>query len=508
MRKIKKYIPYIILLIAMIVIHQYVHLYADDYYYSRDAKTGFENYNRFALKELKTNGRVWVHFLLMLLIRYDALIFRIVNPIVITFGVYLLVKIAREFNFEKKKNGQIIIGILAVMLFIGMPKEIVVTTLYYPACALNYLYPSIVALWFGYTIYKEHNEKGYSRINIKAILLGLLAGSSTQQAGMMSIGFSVIKLIDIKLIKKQRASFKYYISLIMPFIGYIFVSYGSVRRMLFEKSSGVEVSIIETLVNLLRTNIFSKAVFIYVILMLISFIFNILMNLKKSKNKGLNYIHLFILIISTILYSYVAIFSSYDISRVVIGETNIILIGYYVIFTMVYVFYGLYCGIDIYLKSKNFFILACLINSIGSQAMLLVADARFASAYKIIFPSLMFNFVFILYSFIKFYNYKGRNEKVKNVTIILIIGVFSVIGLRNYYNNYKGYKRTSINIDYNLEKIKEYKEKNGKETEEVLKLKRVELSGYGYNLGNWNDMPYFMKQCYGISEDIQIEYIK
>lgn len=508
MKKIKKYIPYVILFLVMLAIHQYVHIYADDYYYSRDAKTGFSNYPNFAIKELKTNGRAWVHILLMILIKYDALVFRVVNPIVITLGVYLLKKIAEEFTYKKNIKGEFIIGILAIMLFIGLPKEIVITTLYYPACALNYLYPSIMAIWFGYLIYKNNKDKCYDKINLKLILVGILAGSSTQQCGMIAIGFSVINIIYLKVIKKSKISAKYYIMLLTPFLGYIFVSYGSIRRILFEKSSGVEVSVLETLRVLLKTNIFSKVMYIYIILMFLSFIFNILMNIKKSKSNIYNYLHLLILVVSIILYSYITIISKYDLLKVILGETNNILIGYYIIFTAIYIFYSLYCAIDIYLKTKNIFILNCIINSIGAQAMMLVVDARFASAYKIIFPSLMLNFIFIIYSFINFYNDIEINKGLRTALVTLIVIVFSLIGVKNYYNNYKGYKETSINIDFNLEAIKDYKKINAGNVDSVLELKKVKLTGYGYNLGNWNNMPYFMKQCYGISDKIIIEYIE
>lgn len=505
-KKIIKYIPYLVLLIFMYGIHRYVQIYADDYYYSRDAQTGLLNFPKYALNELNTNGRVWVHMLLMLLIRYDALIFRIVNPIVITLGAILIYKVAKEFNMSKNIKGDFVIGILACMLFIGMPTEIVRTTIYYPACALNYLYPSIMSILWGYLIFKIYEDKNnIDKLSIKLIIIGFLAGSSTQQAGMIAIGFAVINLVCLK-IKKYKLSFKYYLNIISLFLGYLLVTYGSVRRMIFENSTGVELSLMKTLKELLKTNVFSKTISIYVILIIISFIFNIISDIYIEKNrvkKALGYVHIIILAISAIVYRYVTIYKEHNISTVGVESHSLIAKLYYIFFISIYMFYMIYCGIRIYKKKKNMFIMTCIINAIGAQLMMLVVDSRFASTYKIIFPSLMLTCIFIIYSFISFYN--DINVKTRKYIVSIIVVCVSIVSFKIYYGNYMGYKETAVNIEYNLNAIKLYQESDNKDK---LVLKKVEITRYGYNLGNWNDMPYFMKQCYKINEDTKIEYIE
>ena len=508
-KNIKKYIPYIILLIFMYGIHRYVQIYADDYYYSRDAQTGLANFHKYAIKELNTNGRVWVHILLMLLIKYDVLIFRIINPIVITLGAILIYNVSKKISSNKgnKYNkGEFIIGILVCMLFIGMPTEIVKTTLYYPACALNYLYPSIVSILWGYLIYNFYeDENNMDKLSVKLIIIGFLAGSSTQQAGMIAIGFSVINFIYLKM-KKYKFNFKYYLNVISLFLGYLLVTYGSVKRMLFETSTGVEISLMKTLKELLKTNVFSKVISIYVILIIISFIFNIISDIYVEKNKvkkSLGYVHVVILAISSIVYAYVTIYRGHNISTLGVEGHSLIAKLYYIVFISIYIFYMIYCGIRIYIKKKNIFIMNCIINAIGAQVMMLVVDSRFASTYKIIFPSLMLTFVFIIYSFINFYN--DVNIKLRKYIVCIIVVCVSIISLKNYYGNYIGYKETAVNIEYNLNAIKEYQKDDNKDK---LVLKKVKITPYGYNLGNWNNMPYFMKQCYKINENTQIEYIE
>ena len=145
----------------------------------------------------------------------------------------------------------------------------------------------------------------------------------------------------------------------------------------------------------------------------------------------------------------------------------------------------------------------CIINAIGAQVMMLVVDSRFASTYKIIFPSLMLTFIFIIYSFISFYN--DTNIKTRKYIVSIIVICVSIVSLKIYYGNYIGYKETAVNIEYNLNAIKEYQKADNKDK---LVLKKVNSAPYGYNLGNWNKMPYFMKQCYKINEDTQIDYIE
>ena len=161
----------------------------------------------------------------------------------------------------------------------------------------------------------------------------------------------------------------------------------------------------------------------------------------------------------------------------------------------------LYVGGLILAYKDNPFILSCMINAIGAQIMLIVADARFASTYKIIFPSLMLMFIFITYTFNEIYNDKFRLSKVTYFAFVLVL-LFSAF--LYYRDNYLGYRRTSVEVEYNLKAIEEYQASNDKSK---LTLKKVPPSLYGYNLGNWNTMPYFMKQCYRISEDTIIEYI-
>lgn len=501
-KRLKEYTPLIILLGLMYLIHRYIFIYADDLYYSRDAKIGLSYLPDLMLKELNVNGRVWVHVLLTFLVRYDALLFRVVNPIIITLGALLISKIG---VYNNKDRSIFPSAIITSLLFIALPTQIVSTTIYYAACSLNYFYPTIVSILFGYLLLKYYsNEENLNKLHIGIIIVAFFSASSTQQAGAIGIGFAVLITLYLVFIKKNRLKIKYYVNFVPLILGYSLVTFGSIKRMLLEKDSGVEIEITKTINEILKTNIFSKPVTVFILLISLSTIIW-LIKYSKSNNNYFKYFNLMLslgIFIASLCYIYVVILRGYEVDIFNSGSVSLKIKLFYIGFACLYLFSIIYSGILILIDKKNPFILSCIINAIGAQMMLIVADSRFASAYKIIFPSLLLMFIFITYTFTELYY--ENNIKLNKVLFCIITIVFSLISIKFFYNNYEGYKKTAVEINYNLEAIKEY---NNSDDKSILKLKKVPPSLYGYNLGNWNNIPYFMKQCYKINEDTIIEYI-
>ncbi|MDI9217015.1 MULTISPECIES: DUF6056 family protein [Clostridium] len=502
---IKNFIPFILLMLSMYIIHRYVYIYADDLYYSRDIQNGISYLPKLMWKELNVNGRVWVHVLLSILVKYDAVLYRIINPIIITLGAVLIAKIS---NKDRGSNKILPAAVVSSLLFLAIPTQIANTTLYYAACALNYLYPTLVSILFGYIFLIYYSkEKNLSKINFGIIVLGFFAASSTQQAGAIGIGYIVLMSLYIAFMKGYKLKAKYFINFIPLVLGYGLVTFGSLKRMLLEKDSGVVIKISETIMEILKTNIFSKPVSIFTILILICLVIWIIkFSREYQHNKTLRYFNILLaiaLLISSLCYIYVVIIKGYKVEVITLANITSEITLFYLGFTVIYIFSMLYVGTLILLNKKNPFILASIINAIGAQVMLLVADSRFASAYKIIFPSQLLMFIFICYTFSELYYEKSIN--LNKVIFYSLIIPFTVIAFRYYFVNYNGYKSTSSEIEYNLNMIEEYQKSSDKSS---ITLKKVPPSIYGYNLGNWNKMPYFMKQCYKINEDTIINYIE
>lgn len=83
-----------------------------------------------------------------------------------------------------------------------------------------------------------------------------------------------------------------------------------------------------------------------------------------------------------------------------------------------------------------------------------------------------------------------------------VVVAFVIIALVIFRSNYDGYKAASYIQNFNMNAIKQYQLRNDKS---LLKLKRMTPTKYGYNVNNWNEMPYFMKECYKINENTVIE---
>ena len=404
--KYSKYIFLIALLVIMYAIHKYIFLYADDLYYSRDAVASMNNIPAFALEELKANGRVWIHFLLQILLLDKILYFRIVNPIVIVLVAFLIAKVSVG-EFVNNKRFLIATG-ASSLFFLLLHIEISQDTLYYAACSLNYLYPMAVVILYGYMILKEYekNNDGY-KVNFFLIIIALFSGASSQQSGMIAIGFMIMTSIYYILVNRKKMNIKvlwYYVSLLL---GYGTILFGSILRMKADKETGTKIVFLDTLSAVLKINIFSKQVAIFVIIISICSIFTILHYTNKVKaNKSLYLINIGIIvafITSIFMYVYIILYKGLIAN---LFEGSIKKIIFIIGFTGLYLIVNLYATTLILIKENKPMFFFCTVNAIGAQMMLLVADARYADTYRVMFPSLILMMIFVVYSIVKFFENK------------------------------------------------------------------------------------------------------
>lgn len=530
----------------MLFIHRYIFLYADDFYYSRDASYGLSHLPRFILSEFKSNGRVWIGLTMLGVLKYDVHLFRIVNPLLITLTVLLIAKIStyseqKYSNFASKRSA---IAFLCVSLFFLMlPIKIAHTTIYYAACAFNYLYPTALVLLFAYLLYTSYadNKKPSLRARLLLILLSFLAGAATQQAGMIAIGYIVMITLYLEYCKRIRVIkhfIPYYLTLA---IGFSMILYGSFHRLLYEQQAGKEVNLLETLSGLLTINIFSQPASVFVLLICLSSIYW-LHHFTASLQQGLSKVSVFImkslllaLPFAVIGYIYVVLYRGYQVQLLLGRPLDTLLIIAVVVFTVVYIVSILLSSWLIMRNEHYPFLLFGSINAIGVQLILLFVDARFAHAYKIMFPSLLLMSIYIAYSVLKFHTrkffliliatafflslYDQINFLALSVTFIFglliltrfklfnrgMVALFMAMVLLAFSLTVIGYREVAMPQAYNLQAIKEYQQTPNKD---VLKLKNVPVNYYGYNLNNWNNLPYFLKECYRIKAETTIEYIQ
>ncbi|WP_207637055.1 hypothetical protein [Desulfosporosinus sp. OT] len=554
----KKYQVFCLLLIVMLLIHQHIFLYADDLYYSRDASYGLSNLPNFMLGQLNGNGRVWIGTMMLVILKYNIYVFRLFNPLVITLTAILIAKISTSYpedHNSRIKDEIVVASLCSSLFFIFLPIQIANTTIYYAACAFNYLYPTALVLLYGYTLHNHYVKMPNPKTNYWILLLAFLVGSSTQQVGAMGIGYMVLIPAYFKISRKKnilQSLVPYYLAL---FGGYSIVTYGSIKRMLFERQTGHVVNLKDVASGLLKTNIFSIPASGYVLIICLCCLVW-LYSFRNQDFKKIAFLWHSLLIaaltIGILGYIYVVLYKKYPIHLFSGGTPNTLLSLCLIVFAAVYLISIVYIALLILINQRYPFLFYNSINAIGAQLMLFVADARFAEAYKIMFPSLLLMSIFIVYSFINFYRYKvflllsmivillslthlgkltlnplidhANNPPIYQLALVIIgVSLFMIIGyykqrtlkdlvvitiimlgLFNLGTEYNGYKQASYAQDFNLDTISRY---HLNHNPNELILKKTPGTIYGYNVSNWNRMPYFMKQCYRIPEEMSIRYI-
>ncbi|WP_242825452.1 hypothetical protein [Desulfitobacterium dichloroeliminans] len=545
----------VLFLLAMLWIHRYIFLYADDLYYNRDAQYGLSYLPEAILDELNMNGRAWIGGAMILILKPQIELFRLLNPLILMLVVYILAKMATlsEYSWDVKKgNPSLWIALLCSSLFfLFLPLRIAHTTIYYAACAFNYLYPMALALLYAYLLYTRISSYSKRKKGWLA-LLGFFVGSSTQQVGMIGIGYTVMISIYLSLFRKKTS-----LRLFLPFYGTIFlgygiVTYGSLRRLFWERTAGNDVVLLEVITELLKTNLYSSPAAPFVLFIGLSCIFWLVtFSTQTTYRKPIHnfklVFHGFLSIgLSLALMGYIYFLLYKEVPIELTQENLFSFYGLSILgFAFLYLFSLVYTSAILLVKKNYPFLLFNSINAIGAQIMLVVVDSRFAAAYKIMFPSLLLLSIFIIYSVFAFrkntlylslaffmvilslqerslalaagvillltlghylftWSQIGESERKGKFLRYSLVALFCLIPLMVFAVTLHGYYLASIPQNYNLRAIKQY-HNLGKEGD--LLLKKVPPSYYGYNLGNWNSMPYFMKQCYGIKENTPIKYI-
>lgn len=533
-------------------------------------------------------------------------LFRILNPIILLLTVIILAKMssfhekpldkAESFNIsrDEKENPYLGVSLLCgCLFFLYLPLPIAHTTIYYAACAFNYLYPMALALLYGYWLYISPLKK-----RIPLLILSFFVASSTQQVGMIGIGYTVMFAIYLSFMQKRYPISTFVPYLLIQLIGYAILSYGSFQRLLSEKAAGNEAALGEVVSELTKTNIFSLPAAPFVTLLCLSCVFWLL-----HQANSVNLFHRILGItlgVATLGYLYFLL--NENIVFQLPGKDSLTTVSIATLaFVLLYLFSLLYVSYLLMRQGQTPFLFINTINAIGAQLMLLVVDARFAATYKVMFPSLLLLSVFIFTSISAFRNnllylafasgiitllpqnpslftlYQKLSTRypellpwyhklsswypfaggeylgflltfIAILVVILVVVIFPalVLPLSNerkssfkiqndpllkagfffqikkkltyimgvliilttfvvFSQNLVGYYSVSIPQNYNLQAIAKYHEK-GREGE--LFLKKVPVSYYGYNLGNWQTMPHFLKECYKIKEDTPIRYLE
>lgn len=199
-------------LIVMLVIHQNLYLWkVDDNFYNVVGKCDLKTiFDFLEWHYFYKNGRIWVHFLVVMFLKFDVYLWRVVNPIVFTLLAYFTGRLVSE-NFKDRRNAIV----FSVIFYLIVDYHYITSAVYWLSSSFNYLLPMLLLV---ITIF-FYREKRYAATLICVVLVGF----GTEQSSMMLIGFFILSLINKFVFLKDKRFVREIIYIVISVIGLVTV---------------------------------------------------------------------------------------------------------------------------------------------------------------------------------------------------------------------------------------------------------------------------------------------
>ena len=316
---IKKYSPFILFAVLMLILHLIMGFNGDDIKYakvlSNQTLVDYLHYRYY-----NWSSRLIIDGILVILARLDMIVWKLLDVIIYTVGVYYIIKLVNK-NYSKK------IAYLGVLLFLMYP--------FYEMASAGWISTTLNYSWcfaFGMIsfiplIYEAHGEKVNKYIYIISFL-ALLYAANQEQSGALVFGFNLLYLLNSVINKKSINKFNL-MATAVALISLIFILTAPGNSIRFAHEAAfwypefVNFTIIEKsylgLVTTFGTLIEQKIIFplFYIILSVYAII--------KSNNKYLKYFcyfNIFIILFITIFNAFIDI-SILDSSVKSLGSLNV-----------------------------------------------------------------------------------------------------------------------------------------------------------------------------------------
>ena len=301
---IKKYFPFVLFVGAMLILHAIMGFNGDDIKYAKVlANQSLVDYIHY--RYYNWSSRVIIDGLLVILTRYNMIIWKILDIIIYTFGVYYIIKLVNK-NYSKK------MAYFGILLFLMYP--------FYEMASAGWISTTLNYSWcfaFGMIsfiplIYEAHGEKVNKYIYIISFL-ALLYAANQEQSGALVFGFNLLYLLNSVINKKSINKFNL-MATAVALISLIFILTAPGNSIRFAHEAAfwypefVNFTIIEKsylgLVTTFGTLIEQKIIFplFYIILSVYAII--------KSNNKYLKYFcyfNIFLILFITIFNAFIDI---------------------------------------------------------------------------------------------------------------------------------------------------------------------------------------------------------
>lgn len=221
-----------VLLLAMLMqlaVNLNLTVYSDDYWYGTFFQDGPIGFLRHTWSHYQnTNGRVYVHILIPILLLADTKLFALLSP-VLTALIFLLG--LRVQNARMGAGALLLATALALLSLLGSEIQYLRMSLYWLSAFFNYAFPLIFPL-LAMRMTDRFCEKAPSRpARLALCLCALLAGAGTEQCGLVSL----ILIWGYWLFKRKQAGkdAALYLAPLFTGLGYltILLAPGSHARM-------------------------------------------------------------------------------------------------------------------------------------------------------------------------------------------------------------------------------------------------------------------------------------
>jgi hypothetical protein len=301
---IKKYSPFILFVGVILILHSIMGFNGDDIRYAKvltnQTLIDYVNYRYY-----NWSSRVIIDGLIAVLTRYDMIIWKILDIIVYTLGVYYIIKLVNK-NYSKK------IAYIGVLLFLMYP--------FYEMASAGWISTTLNYSWcfaFGIIsflplIYENQGEKVKGYIYVISFLALIFAANQEQTAALI-FGFNLLYLIN-SLVNKRSINRFNVLATVVTAISLVFILTcpGNSVRFAYEVTSWypqfANFTIVEKsylgLVTTFGNLIEQKIIFpiFYIILSVCV--------LANSKNKWLKYFcyfNIFLILLITIFNTFIDI---------------------------------------------------------------------------------------------------------------------------------------------------------------------------------------------------------
>lgn len=177
-----------VLLLAMLLqlaVNVHLTVYSDDYWYGTFFQDGFQGFLRHTWDHYQnTNGRVYVHILIPILLLADTKLFALLSPIltalIFLFGL-------RVQNRNMGRGALLLAGGLALLSLLGSEIQYLRMALYWLSAFFNYAFPLLFPLLVLWLMERFQTKAPRKRGFVALCLCALLAGAGTEQCGLVSL---------------------------------------------------------------------------------------------------------------------------------------------------------------------------------------------------------------------------------------------------------------------------------------------------------------------------------